>query len=143
MPRFNAEVDEHFSFLKAEGFELLESEESNSFDNGYAIFRSASLALHVVRDRSEWRFEVGALGGLRFDYQLLAELFDGSAARQIAAEAVRNPAVLAEALEHQLSGIRAAFTPDRADETSRALRRLGELRARRLFDGPSAAERTT
>ena len=118
------------------------SEDSSSFDNGLAIFRSAQLSIQVVRDRGDWFFEAGPLGGLRYGDHLLAEVL--SDARRAAAPAVhRDPAALARHLQHMLPAIEAAFAPERASQTVAALQQAVELRRQRMLSASDPTRRAT
>jgi hypothetical protein len=123
---FTKQVDRHFSFLAANGFELLSNEASSSFDNGLAIFRSARLSIQVVRDRGDWFVEAGALGDLRYGDHLLAHVLPGFSSVGSAGVNHREPAAVAQHLRQMLPAIEAAFAPERATQTITALRRLGQ-----------------
>lgn len=141
---FAKQVDRHFRFLIALDFDPIESVTADSFDNGYAIFQSHTLMIQIVRDRSEWSYEIGMPGGLRFDHQLLLELLEGRVlARSEAEKLAHDPAALAVLLERQLPDLETPFSPEREQQTVRTLRRLGEERADRLFGWRPGGERAT
>jgi hypothetical protein len=128
MAPFTREVERHFGFLEAVGYEVLTNEASTSFDMGLALFRSAQMSIQVVRDRGDWSFEAGPLGGLRYADHLLAEAVRGSSAQHPAEVNHRDPAAVARHLEGMLPAIEGAFTPERSAQTVEALRRVGERR---------------
>lgn len=141
MASFTSEVERHFDFLKALGYELLTNEASPSFDNGLAIYRSARMSIQIVRDRGDWFFEAGPLGGLRYADHLLAEAV--RAPSHSAEVNHRDPAVVARHLQLFLPAIEHAFEPQRAAQTTDALRRVGELRWERLLSDSRAPKRAT
>ena len=123
---FTKQIDRHFGFLAANGFELLTNEASSSFDNGIAIFRNARLSIQVVRDRGDWFVEAGALGDLRYGDHLLARVLPSLSSVGSAAVNHRDPAAFAQHVRQMLPAIEAAFAPERATQTIIALRRLGQ-----------------
>lgn len=124
MASFTKAVERHFGFLTALGYEMLTNEASTSFDNGLAIFRGATMSIQIVRDRGDWFFEVGPLGGLRYADHLLVEAVTASSSQSPAEIDHRDPAVVARHLELMLPVIEDAFQPNRSAQTIDALRRV-------------------
>ena len=132
MTAFVREIEKHFGFLRAAGYELRVNE-AGSMSSGLAIFRSPRLSIQVIQDRSYWSFEAGPLGELRYGDHLLAEVLGLSAFQPRTDAERRDAAAVAEMLRRQLLAIEGAFAPERAAETLAACRLAGQDRAEELY----------
>jgi hypothetical protein len=136
MNDFLVTVKPAFAFLVQDrGYELLDEDVTDSFDNGLLIYQSATLRIGVTRDRCQVLCNVRARGDYRdIDEEILRLLLDG--ARHYPREAPRadfRPAAVAGFLREHLTAIEHLFSPTALAETLRTAKVLQGERAELLF----------
>jgi hypothetical protein len=136
MNDFLATVKPAFAFLAQErGYELLDEDVADSFDNGLLIYQSATLRIAVTRDRGQVLCSVRARGDYRdIDEQILRLLLDGAHHfPRVARPADFRPAAVASFLYEHLTEIEQRFRPPALAETLRTAEVLKGERAELLL----------
>jgi hypothetical protein len=133
---FLGTVKPAFAFLAQErGYELLDEDVADSFDNGLLIYQSATLRIAVTRDRGQVLCSVRARGDYRdIDEQIVRLLIDGARHfPRVAPPADFRPAAVAGFLREHLIAIEQLFAAPALVETLRTAAMLQSERAELLF----------
>lgn len=122
------------SFLSSSGFEVVESENSDSFGNSYATLESPTLRLRVTIDRGNLSVDIGPKGQPEtwYDLTLVSALV-----RSLVVANPLPPRVAGDFLADHYLQLVSLFGPDQFERTKGVLQRLQQERVSRMF-GPQA-----